>query len=332
MAAPAGGVTLALAADPPYGLLRSGRTVANDSDMLTDLLDDRFTRNNEREPGTDGERPPTTRWPSGFYIVPEHCGGGSLLDPCGNVGGEDPTNPDSIGPVQPFKAVASVDCSTFGSNGPQMAEKARRKLRAVRSYQLEREFWTGTVANANGYTNNQWLTKTGAGGIQKYVENNSAVGTTTALAELEQAIADGSTWEVGMIHAMPRTATYWFENGLISEARPGVFVTGLGTIVVAGRGYPGTGPGGGSAHFGADSGLATTSGQYAYAYATSMVYVGTGRPSDTEAADDSNISSLNPETNLRTHRAWQPVFAAWDGCIHASVFIDHNATRTAIGS
>jgi hypothetical protein len=332
MAAPAGGITLTLAADPPYGLLRSGVTVANDSDTVTDLLADRFTLNSATDLGTSGEQPPQLRWVIGYYVVPEHCGGGTLLDPCGSTGGEDPTNPTAIGPVQPFVATAAIDCSTFGSNGPQMAEAARRKLRAVRSFQLEREFWTGTAAQAGGFTDNQWLTKTGAGGITRYIENNSAVGTTTALAELEQAIADGSTWEVGMIHAMPRTVTYWIENGLVTQARPGVFVTGLGTLVVAGRGYPGTGPGGASSFQGVDSGLATTSGQYAYAYATSMVYVGTGRPMDTEEGDDSGMSSLDPTNNMRTHRAWQAVFAAWDGCVHASVLIDHNATRTAIGS
>lgn len=332
MAGPAGGITLTLAADPPYGLLRSGVTVANDSDTVTDLLGDRFTASSPQEPGTSGEQPPTVRWAAGFYIVPEHCGGGTLLDPCGAVGGEDPTNPDSIGPVMPFRAVASIDCSTFGSNGPQMADKARRKLRAVRSFQLEREFWTGAAATTAGYTDNQWLTKTGTGGITRYIENNAAVGTTTALAELEQAIADGSTWEVGMIHAMPRTVTYWVENGLVTQARPGVFVTGLGTVVVAGRGYPGTGPGSAAGHLGADSGLATTSGQYAYAYATTTVYVGTGVPLDTEMQDDSGMSSIDPTTNMRTHRAWQPVFAAWDGCVHASVLIDHNVSRSAIGS
>jgi hypothetical protein len=129
-----------------------------------------------------------------------------------------------------------------------------------------------------------------------------------------------------MIHAMPRTVTYWVENGLVHEARPGVYVTGLGTIVVAGRGYPGTGPGDAAAHLG------PLGGQYAFAYATTMVYVGTGRVLDTEMADDSHQSSLDPLTNLRTHRAWQATFANWDGCVHASVLVDHNLSRSAIGS
>lgn len=329
MAGPAGSLTLTLAADPPYGLLRSARTIANDSNTVSDLADTRFGEGST----TSGESPPRqVRWVGGFNVLPEHCGGGLLIDPCGTTGGEDPTNPATIGPVLPLVAVASIDCSTFGSNGSQMAEQARRKLRAVRSFQLEREFWTGTAASAAGSTTNQWLTKTGAGGITRFVENNAPLGTTTALAELEQAIADGTTWEVGMIHAMPRTVTYWHENGLVTEQRPGVYTTLLGTIVVAGRGYPGTGPGGAAGHQGVDSGLSTTSGQYAYAYATSMVYVGTGSVYDTEAQDDSGVSSVNPETNLRTHRAWQSVFAAWDGCVHASALIDHNATRSAIGS
>ena len=88
MAGPAGSVTFTLAGDPPHGLLRSARVVANDSDTVNDLYDDRFGAGSE----STGEDPPRQiRWPSGFTVMPEDCGGGTLIDPCGDTGGEDPT-------------------------------------------------------------------------------------------------------------------------------------------------------------------------------------------------------------------------------------------------
>lgn len=320
----AGPLNLIEATDAPYGLIRSARLAVSGSlDEPADLRAGYVPENgNPQEEGR-------LRWSQGYYIKPEGCGGGSVIDPCGVIGGADPTEPDIIGPITPFAIEASVDCSTFGSTAEDMQARALRRLNGIRSYQLEREFWTGTLAQANSWSN-QYLTKTGAGGVSRYIENGAAVGAITALAELEQAIADGTTWGVGMIHAMPRTVTYWSSNYLVYETpRPGLFRTLLGTIVVAGRGYPGTGPGGAAGHLGADSGLATTAGQYAYAYATSQVFVRLG-PVTTVIEEDSQ--AVDRATNFRTSRAFQDAIASWDGCVQAAVLIDHNQSTTAIGS
>lgn len=320
----AGPLKLVEATDAPYGLIRSARVAVTGS--LTEPADLRAGYVPQTE---SPEETAQLRWQNGYYIDPEGCGGGTVIDPCGATGGEDPTEPADIGPINPFVLTAAVDCSTFGSLSDEMYARAVRRLAGTRSYLLEREFWVGTAAQANSWSN-QYLTKTGAGGIQRTVENGTAVGTTTALAELEQAIADGTSWGVGMIHAQPRTVTYWSENGLVTAtARPGLYTTLLGTIVVAGRGYPGTGPGGASAFQGADSGIATTSGQYAWAYATSQVFVRLG---PVMTATEEDYEAVDPAANTRLVRARQDAIASWDGCVHAGVFIDHNATRTALGS
>lgn len=320
----AGPLKLVEATDAPYGLIRSARiSVTGNLTEPADLRDGYVPQT------PNPEETSQLRWQNGYYIDPEGCGGGTVIDPCGTDGGEDPTEPADIGPITPYVLTAAVDCSTFGSLAQEMYQRAVRRLAGTRSYLLEREFWTGTAAIANSWSN-QYLTKAGSGGISRMIENGSVLGTTTALAELEQAIADGTTWGVGMIHAMPRTVAYWSENGLVTATtRPGLFTTLLGTIVVAGRGYPGTGPGGGSAHFGADSGIATTSGQYAWAYATSQVFVRLG---PVQTATEEDYEAVDPAANYRRVRARQDAVASWDGCVHAAAFIDHNASRTAIGS
>lgn len=310
----AAGVKLVEAGDPPYGLIRTAFTAANGDTEAPEY----WAGYSSATPNP--EQRSQTRWPGGFYIESEGCGGGSMIDPCGNVGGVDETRPDEIGPIEPLVAEAATTCFTIGSTETEMYDQALRKLAAVRSFQLEREFWTGTAATAAGNTTNQWLTKAGtAHGI----ENNAPIGYVTALAELEQAIADESTWAVGFIHAMPRTVALWSQNGMVTERRPGVFQTLLGTFVVAGRGYPGTGPGGAAAHLG------PLGGQYAFAYATSQVFVRLGV---TSTAVEDPALTFDRTTNLRVVRAYQPVTANWDGCVLASALVDHASTVTAIGS
>jgi len=310
----AGGLKLVEAGDPQYGLIRTAFTAANGDTTPAEYWAG-YT------PGAiSPEQRSATRWPTGFYIEPDPCGGGTAIDPCGNVGGTDESLPEPIGPIVPVVVEASVTCSTFSSSHDQMEAQAYRKLASVRSFQLEREFWSGTAAIAASHTDNQWLTKAGAA---HGIENNAPVGYVTALAELEQAIADESSWAVGFIHAMPRTVALWSQNGMVTERRPGVFQTLLGTFVVAGRGYPGTGPGEAASHLG------PLGGQYAYAYATSQVFVYLG---STWTAFDDPVLSVDASVNNRLGRAYQAVSANWDGCVHASVLVDHATALSAIGS
>lgn len=320
----AGPLKLVEATDAPYGLIRSARFGVTGA--LTEPADLRAGY----VPATaNPEETRQLRWASGYTIDPDPCGGGTILDPCKDYSAGLPTDvaePADIGPITPFTISASVQCSTFGSTADDMYARALRRLAGVRSAQLEHEFWAGTLAQTSSWSN-QYLTKTGAGGISNYIHNMAAVGTATALAELEQAIAEGTTWGIGFIHAMPRTVAYWSENQLVHEtARAGIFQTLLGTIVVAGRGYPGTGPGGAG---GALGGGQFTGGQYAYAYATSQVFVRLG-PASTWVEDDSQV--VDRSTNFRVSTAVQDAIASWDGCVHAAVLVDHAATRSAIGS
>lgn len=314
MSAPSAPITLTLAADPPYGLIQSSRTLADGSVTIPATPG----------PDSDLQRPGAEerteiRWASGFTIDPEPCGGGLIIDPCDDAGIEDDSSePADIGPIQPFPIVASVECSTFGSSFRNREARVLRKLRAIRSFQLEREFWSGLFASAGGFTNNQWLTKTSGLTV---INNNVPEGLRTAFADLEQAIADSSSWAPGMIHAMPRTVAHWYGMRLI-EKQGNLLVSPLGTIVVPGRGYPGTGPG--------DTNLTTgLGGDVAWAYATSLVYTMLG---PAQALADDDATTVDRSTNTRVVTAVQDAAYGWDGCVHAAVAVLHTQELSAVGS
>lgn len=312
------------AGDPPYGLIASAREAVRgryaepaaerpaDGDAATDFP-------------TSPDEESQYRWVLGMTIEPEPCAGGFLTDPCDADGpyGETPVEPTLIGPVQPFVATASIACGTFGTRYETRRDRVLRRLRAVRSFQLEREFWTGIRAIAQSYSANQWLTKAGSTSINF----GAPMALATAFAELEQAIADASTWATGMIHCQPRTFAHWYRLRCFDKVG-NIGISPLGTIVVSGRGYPGTGVQGTTS-----TGLG---GDAAYAFATSLVQVRLGP--ETVLADQPNPGgvrggpALDPSTNELLVTADQPISANWDGCVWAKALVLHTSELSATGS
>lgn len=145
-----------------------------------------------------------------------------------------------VGPRRwrPFDVVAAYSCT---GNQPipagEREARARRLLASVLSAAIERELWTGAVAQAAGFPNDYLeLNPTQVGG--------AAIGPRRALAELEQAVADVQAGVPAMIHAQPRVVTAWASAGLVTPSASGRQLrTALGTLVVPGAGYPGSGEG-----------------------------------------------------------------------------------------
>lgn len=282
-----------LPARPPYGLLASVIPVIEGSDEET-LAD-----------GT------VVRWADGFAYRPEDCDGGSWVDACtygtAGDGGADPTGDKApVREYRPLATEASVICSTFGSLAVEDDARARRKLSAVASKLIERELWTGSEADAFGYTSNPRLASAGA-------TNLGTFGYEVALAELEQALADVLSSQRRMIHAQPRVVIAWASSGLI-DVRGDVLVTKLGTIVVAGAGYPGTGPSGQAAD--ADN---------SWAYGTSAVDVRLGA---VWSPTGDELTAIDRTTNTRLHRYYRAVAATWDGCAHHVVNVNLASARS----
>jgi hypothetical protein len=255
---------------------------------------------------------PDDRWANGVTWLPEHCVGGEVFDPCGPAAGEGQEEREVLEFVA-FTVEATIECSTLGGATlfQEYLDRVEAKLLGVESARIEEEFWDGAVATAAGWPN-KFLTD----GDVTLPEGASALGFVTALAVLEQAIADGTDWGEGMIHAKPFTVSIWASEGLVH--RDGnVLRTTLGTVVVPGRGYPGTGPSG-QAH----------SADRAWAYATELVEL--RRSAITFSGSD--VEAVVPETNERTVRASRNVAVTWDGCVQAGVLVDHTDDITVTGS
>lgn len=256
------------------------------------------------------------RWEAGFSFEPETCGTGVIgsVDPCSSdtkaVAGSD----GSVD-VEPIGLFAGDSCSSFGFGSRDWQARARRKLIACESNLIEDELWNGTLARANGW-DNKFLAS-----LDSDVVTDGAETPLRALACLEQALAECNCGGQGMIHAMPQVVTHWVNLNLVRrhtstiEGRGQVsrLETELGTIVVPGSGYDGSGPPGvvdGAPTPAADGSI--------WAYATSRVHIRLGPimvvPSD-------HTDALNRSTNLITYRAERLAATTWD-CCHVAAEIN----------
>lgn len=211
-----------------------------------------------------------------------------------------PVNPDLRSYV-PF-TVFGTDFCRAGQGGRDRAGRARRVLEANLSAAIERELWLGTIAQAASYPNDYLtLTPTSLGGPH---------GFRTSLAELEQALSDCVTGPK-MIHAQARLVSLWSANGLLVPSSSGRRLeTLLGTIVVPGAGYDGSG---------AD--LAAGTIDTSWAYGTGLVRV---LRSDVRIVPDVDAEATDLATNDTTYRAERSVAAIFDGCCKIGVQVELN--------
>jgi len=218
------------------------------------------------------------------------------------------TAPDAFNEYRPWTAWTGDRCR---AGSPDQAAEVRRvateTLDACLSKILERELWSGVVAVGAGFPND-YLTKAAgltatAGGPHGHV---------TALAELEQAIADGQCGP-GMIHAQPRLVTLWSRNGLVYATPSGRQLrTAQGNLVVPGQGYDGSG-----------TGLALGTIDESWAYATPMVHTILG---DTFVVPDADRLDHAVERSQNTveWRAEKDVALLFDTCFRHGIRVDHD--------
>lgn len=283
---------------------------------------------------TTAARDRQVRWASGYSFWPEDCKGGHVVDRCGNT---DPVDSDaqstavgfsatdsSVIPIQPFIVEVTEVCSTIGAASLALiGGRLKRKLLAMQSHQVAKEFWTGTLAQSSSWTSNQYLTN--ATGLT-LIQGGGVVGYVSALAELEQYGYGASDWERLVIHTTPRVAEQWVSQNLVHAVpNPGnVLMTELGTIVVTDSGYPGTGPGGVTAG-------ASNHVQWAYVTGIPQIRLGAiyGLNEDGLATVDTYGTSTS---NTRTARAWRAASVAIDPCIRGAVLIDLSTAIKIVGS
>lgn len=269
------------------------------------------------------QRDSRVRWIDGYSIYPDDCDGGHIVDPCqlgSNADVADTGQASIIGPIQPFVIEASDKCSTFGAPHDFRLARAQRKLLAVQSKVLEAEFWNGTKAQSQTWANNQYLRKAGVT-VLGTAPVGGPFGIVDGLAALEQAISDGSAWERGVIHASPQLVTHWAWQGLVKArpSPPGTLMTELGTIVVAGGGYDGSGPQN-----------QINPNHYEWAYATPVPQIRLGQITYNET--DTDTVAVDRLANDRIIRASRFASIVMSGCFRAAALIDMTVSLKVPGS
>lgn len=204
------------------------------------------------------------RWRLGFQAWGPSCPGavqvgsvGVCAVPEGYIGTPSPPSDDVprwvSGPASaPFRIRSGIACQLPQLAGDGLADwqaEAARLLDLTAWSQIGHELWTGEQA-ARDMADNRYLASPDA----------TVLGTGLDLVEAIARVEDALSLTVGdtaLIHVPRRLVPYLATRGLISSVtgQTSRIFTHNGSLVIADRGYPGTGPGGT---------LPTTSGAWIY--------------------------------------------------------------------
>lgn len=246
------------------------------------------------------------RWVNGIAFQPLDNSTPWVRDACDGTSTQSPAAVPGLVEWQAYLVGVDDTCSALGFRGHEFKNRLDQRLKVGRHKALEAEFWGGALAQASSYPN-PYLTKSGS--------TNLTPGTVPSVHRafelLEQGLADCGLGGRGMIHCRPEALPY-----LTTIRRSGnLILTARDTIVVAGTGYPNTGPGG----------SAPAAGN-TWLFATGMVDVRLdsgnvnyftldplGRTAQTnEFSDEEIVASMNRSNNTITTRAEMFALASWD--------------------
>lgn len=198
---------------------------------------------------------PSRQWGRGYTFDFDRCNAGYLTNPCSNTARPTVRGNGGRRRVEPFVVTVGRVCGTFGWQAQDYAADANRLLDAYQWKLIAAELWTGTFAQAEGWTNPdpddgvgnpflawhldpQFLDLVADHGGDPLVD---AFGPVDALSVLEQGLAECSGSSNGVIHATKRMATIWASLDLL-EREGGRLFTRIGTQIIADNGYDGSGP------------------------------------------------------------------------------------------
>lgn len=255
-------------------------------------------------------------------FTPEPCGGeGGVFDPSCGIPAIDISGDKSTVKVgehfQAFGINEPESCSTFGAGGVDTTARAGRAMVLDEAKQVERELWTGTLAQAAGFTTNRWLARNvaGPGGNPQAVTQLNAGAATPpirALGDLEMAIAAARSGGRSIIHATRLTVSYWVAAYLLYRVGNTLLTIATDTVVVPGEGYPGTAP---------DGTAMPANHNSAWAYATG--------PIEAFRTEVELVRPQGPEltsANRRTSIAKRLYALEIDPCVHVGINVSHPNT------
>lgn len=261
---------------------------------------------------------PESKWRNGIIYETEACvTPRSPKDICtpGNFdSGEIGSQPGSL-EWTPYVVYADWECSTFSHNPNELEghyEAARRRLLATWQFQMERELWTGELAQAQGYPN-RWLADSANA---DNLSETGAVGLTHGLACLTQYLSSNSGGQQGMIHATPQVVTHWMGLDLLYRQGSVILTKARDDVVVGGNGYTGGSP------YGDDPATGDI-----WAYATDIVEVREGQtdPEGIGGTAGKPVQWIDPTTNRIVIRSQKRALASFEGCRLGAVRLDVSA-------
>lgn len=183
-------------------------------------------------------------------------------------------------------------------------DRAMAALEAGQGWRIEYEFWTGAKFPSSPHLADAHADVLFAG---------APTSPYNGLAELEKAIA--ASGRLGWIHATWDVVSAWSANYQVFQDGP-ILRTILGSVIVPGAGYDGSGP----------PGEAAPDDTQAWAYATGPVEVRLSNAILVPGTLREAIVFSGPSANTITYRAEKYVVAAWDDTLHAAVLIDRCQT------
>jgi hypothetical protein len=252
------------------------------------------------------------KWPRGFAYWPENHSAAIVRDPSDMTTVDDPTTPANLAQryVQPYLVETKLSAATFGFETIDYIGRAERQLDAAIASAVEKEFWTGTLAQAKGYLNDYLTNITNPANNltpgSTTISDGTAVSISKGFAILQDAAASAGFGGQAMIHCIPGITP-----NLLSTRRQGkLLLDQFDNFVVPGVGYTGTGPGGAAAAAGTS-----------WMYVTDLVMTRIQKkarvfPNSMAEAVDRGQDS-NP--NLVTFRAFKYAVAYFDGFVHYAV-------------
>lgn len=205
------------------------------------------------------------RFEGGFVYLPELSDESSLsvfsfpesaiTNPTQAALKTDQANQELFAWADPFTVVAKDKRSAFGWPNTDYASRAQRASRALlahESWQVENEWWSGTIIPTNYHlTASQYSPATSVKRTLVFpfptptpapgTELGTAASLSVSLAALDQAIADAEAG-VGMIHATPYVVQQWAKAFPYLRDSQGNVRTVNNNLLVPGYGYAGTGP------------------------------------------------------------------------------------------
>lgn len=253
------------------------------------------------------------RWGVGFTVQPENCVVVDSWDPdCGvwpTEGGdnviEQKTFKSTAGTnelsydVSPVLLESSYECDAKGFKAIDYAGRARRQLEAGTSKAMEFELWTGTLKSTNP------ALETGA----TVLESGSSFIPADAMLLLGQAMSNCGAGGRGMIHAPTIFVDKLLDSGMtLKEVGNKLMTVTRGDTIVAGSGYPGTGP----------AGVAPGTGQ-TWVFATGPVTYRMGPPLIYPEMFSEAWDRLK---NRVEYRAEREVAMNFDPCCHFAILVD----------